>query len=132
MKYISKGIVLDEETWKAFNAAREVHGSYNKALRHILSAGGVFGKGLADVADLQRRMDASQEVMRDHMDRSANIPERDRKPPKKLLASESTDITPLLWKSNPPQKPLQGTIKVERRNGKTSATVNITSRSAKK
>lgn len=42
MKYISKGIVLDEEMWAAFNRVREVHGSYNKALRFVLSAGGVF------------------------------------------------------------------------------------------
>lgn len=42
MNYISKGIVLDEETWKAFDRVRQVHGSYNKALRFMLSAGGVF------------------------------------------------------------------------------------------
>lgn len=42
MKYISRGIALDEETWEAFSKLREVHGSYNKALRFMLSAGGVF------------------------------------------------------------------------------------------
>ena len=42
MNYRSKSISLDDETWKAFDAAREVHGSYNKFLRTVLSAGGVF------------------------------------------------------------------------------------------
>lgn len=42
MKYISRGVNLDEEVWAALVRLRTVHGSYNKALRHMLTAGGVF------------------------------------------------------------------------------------------
>lgn len=42
MGYRSKSISLEDEVWKAFDAARSVHGSYNKLLKYVLSAGGVF------------------------------------------------------------------------------------------
>lgn len=42
MGYRSKSISLEDEVWKAFDAARSVHGSYNKLLKLVLSAGGVF------------------------------------------------------------------------------------------
>lgn len=42
MEYKSKSISLAEDVWAAFNQLREAHGSYNKALRKVLNAGGVF------------------------------------------------------------------------------------------
>lgn len=40
--YRSKSISLADDVWDGFDRLREVHGSYNKALRFVLSAGGVF------------------------------------------------------------------------------------------
>jgi 5-methylcytosine-specific restriction endonuclease McrA len=40
--YRSKSISLAEDVWETFDHASEVHGSYNKFLRHVFSAGGVF------------------------------------------------------------------------------------------
>lgn len=45
MKYISRGINLDEEVWAVLEKARKIHGSYNKFLRTVLNAGGVFEAG---------------------------------------------------------------------------------------
>lgn len=41
-KVPSRSIRLDDEVYSAFGKAAKVHGSYNKALRFMLSAGGVF------------------------------------------------------------------------------------------
>jgi hypothetical protein len=40
--YRSKSISLAEDVWEMFDRASEVHGSYNKFLRHVFSPGGVF------------------------------------------------------------------------------------------
>lgn len=47
--------------------------------------------------------------------------------PVRLISGESKDVTPESWKSDPPPEPVKGTIMVEARDGKTSATVNVTS-----
>lgn len=39
MTYRSKSISLAEEVWEAFDRMRVAHGSYNKALRHMLTSG---------------------------------------------------------------------------------------------
>lgn len=71
--YRSKSISLADDVWDAFDQARAVHGSYNKTLQYV------FGRGLADLLEVQQQVAKSREIVRQHMERSSSVPERDKR-----------------------------------------------------
>lgn len=74
MNYRSKSISLAEDVWEAFDRAADVAGSYNKLLRKVLSAGGVFD---ASTSGLFKLGDESFHVEVVHSARRAGDQHRD-------------------------------------------------------
>lgn len=73
----SRSIRLDDDV---YDALRDLLESPNKFLRQAL-----FGRGLADVVEVQKQADAANEIIAEHLERTSSVPERDRKPRGPLL-----------------------------------------------